>query len=655
MTPDCFASPGLSRRLGKMGSGLDEGSAALGANPWRRLESRVTWNELVLPDEFLGRLREVPELYRSGPARRGEPDAVGHRLCLLFGGSRGVGKTSSALALAGELNRPVLEVDVRGVLAGENAPELADRLLTKAAQLGAILVLDHADAALEPRKAAGARGYVVAPETLRLLRLDGLQPGPEMFIFCVTHVRDASQVSGLRFDATFLFPEPDAAAREQMWEHCLPAGHRISGPELVQLADVFRLVGASIARCCATAERLARDAGAPVSLRYIAAALEEAYRGRLISHRTRAGLADLRLRAASAEADRPPELARTAAIEMPVAAGTRGTATPRRAISRDRSLPAPSPGPPSRALLPRGARPVMVAIMVIGALVAAALGIAASSGDSPSTAAPLPLDRQATIGPARFAYPSSWRSDTTATVSGHALSPGLTLVSPRSPSGRLVIGVPGQTGQGIPTWLIPAPLATTAAPQVVTLGARRFFRLLALGSAHHENLYATIATNPPIFAACQTSSSAFARDCERVLGTLVLTPVASPAPTTDPAYARQLSQVLSTLNQARGTVSHQLSLASTGPEQARAASRLAAAHLTAAISVSHLNAGAAAAVNRRLLAALQLTARAYGKLAVAATAANAGAYGTAQQAVRAANTSLSATLARLRALGYVVS
>ena len=205
----------------------------------------------------------------------------------------------------------------------------------------------------------------------------------------------------------------------------------------------------------------------------------------------------------------------------------------------------------------------MVAIIVIGALVAAALGIAASTGESPSAAAPLPLDREATVGSAHFAYPSRWRSETTATVAGHALSPGLTLVSTRSPTGRLAIGVPGQSGQGIPTWSIPAPLPATAAPQVVTLGARRFFRLLALGSAH-ENLYATVATNPPIFAACQTSSSTFARDCERVLGTLVLTPVPAPAPTTDPAYARQLSRVLSTLNRARTTLSQQLALARTG-------------------------------------------------------------------------------------------
>jgi hypothetical protein len=120
-------------------------------------------------------------------------------------------------------------------------------------------------------------------------------------------------------------------------------------------------------------------------------------------------------------------------------------------------------------------------------------------------------------------------------------------------------------------------------------------------------------------------------------------------------YARKLSQALSTLDQARTKFSRQLALARTGPEQARAAANMAAAHLLAAIAVSHLNAGLAAAVNRKLLAGLDRTASAYGKLTTAATAANASAYAAAQQAVRAANTSLSATLAQLRTLGYAVS
>ena len=111
-------------------------------------------------------------------------------------------------------------------------------------------------------------------------------------------------------------------------------------------------MGASIARCCATAERLARDAGVPVSLRYIAMALEEAYRGRLISDRTRAGLADLRLRAASAEADRPPEPPRTAAIEMPVPVDPRRAAAPRRVMSR--GAPGLRPVIEPRSLAPSG-------------------------------------------------------------------------------------------------------------------------------------------------------------------------------------------------------------------------------------------------------------------------------------------------------------
>jgi DNA polymerase III delta prime subunit len=605
----------------------------------------------VLPDELLARLRELPELYRSGPVRTGEPTAIARPLCLLFGGSKGVGKTSSAVALAAELNRPVLEADVRELLAGEDPREQIDRVLTKAAQLHAILVLDNADAALAPHKAPGARGYVIAPETLRALRLDdGQPPGPEMFIFCASQIRDGSQVSGLHFDATFLFPDPDAAARKRMWERYLPAGHSVSESDVAQLADVFRLVGASIARCCARAERLAQEAGVRVSLRHIAAALEEAYRGRLISDRTRAGLADLRLRAASAETERPHEPARTPALN---ALAPRARADPAPAVRPPRPVPARS-GRPTRTTRPRRARPMMVALVVAGALVAAGLGIAASSRKSPSTAAPLRLDRQATVGPARFAYPSRWRTETSATVSGHALSPGITLVSSRSPSGRLAIGVPGQSGPGIPTWLIPAQLAAGAEPQGVTLGTRRFLRLFALASAQ-ENLYITAAANPPIFAACQTSSVAFARDCERVLGTLELAPAPAATATADPAYAQQLSQILSILNRARAAWSHQLAIARTAPEQARAVAKLAGAHLTAALSVSRLKAGAAETVNRSLLAALVSTARAYAKLSVAATAANGRAYATAQQAVRAADASLRRTLAQLRTLGYVVS
>jgi hypothetical protein len=643
-----------------MGSGLDDGSAALGAEPWRHLASNVSWTGLVLPDELLEQLRELPGLYRSGSARASDVGTVGrsrYPLCLLFGGSNGVGRTSAALALAGELELPVLKADARKLISGDDAPELVDRLLTAAAHIGAVLVLDNADATLEPMQANGARGRVITPETLRLLRLDGQEvSGPEIVIFCVSLVRDAAEVSGLHFDATCLFPEPDAAAREQIWARCLPAGHRVPASDLAQLARVFRLVGASIARCCEQAERTASDDGAPVSLRHIAQALEDEYRTRLISDRTRAGLADLRRRAPKAEAERA-ERAQTSprpvAAESPVGRTALSTGAPRPPISPHHSVLTPASVNPSAPGRSRRARLVTAAIIVLGALAAAALGLAASSGDSPSTAAPLRLDRQATIGPARFAYPSSWRTQNAATVSGQPLSPGITLVSPRPNSGQLVIGVTHAATQPIPAQFMTPALASAGAPKLVTLGARRFYRVLSLQQAH-ESLYVSAATGERAVAACQTASATFARDCERVLSTLVLTAVPA-ASSPDPAYAQKLTRVLNTLNQARTKISRQLALARTGPEQARAAANMTAAHLSAATSVSHLNAGSAASVNRRLLAALDRTARAYGTLATAATAANTSAYATAQQGVRAANASLTATLAQLRTLGYAVS
>src|SRR5437588_7148140 len=108
-----------------MTRGWDEGSAALGAEPWRELATRASLDDLVLPEELIARLREVPELYREQSRQGGRPS-----LLLRFGGPSGVGKTSAALALAAELGLPALEANAEEVLAPEpgQVPHLVIRL-----------------------------------------------------------------------------------------------------------------------------------------------------------------------------------------------------------------------------------------------------------------------------------------------------------------------------------------------------------------------------------------------------------------------------------------------------------------------------------------------------------------------------------------------
>jgi hypothetical protein len=573
---------------------------------------------------------------------------------LLFGGPSGVGKTSAAQALAGQLGLPALEVDVRALLDSEQPAGLVDRLFTEAAQLGAVLVLAHADAAVRAVRALGVRGYAIDPDALSTLRLNRLgSPGPEVIVFCSELIRDSAQCSGLQFDEAFLFPEPDAHAREQIWNRCLPAGHRLSGADVAELARSFRLVGRSIARCCERARRTAHEAGAPVSLRHVAGALEAEYRSGLISDRTRAALADLRLRGASRD---PNPLPSVPTERDGSATGTTSVWADR---ERERQLSGSITTAPPQISTPRRsrrARSLLVAVVVIGAAAAGALGIAVSSGGPRSATPPLRLDHVGSIGAARFAYPSSWRARNVASVSGQALSPGVTLAASRAPAGQMVIGLIAAAGAGIPAQFIPASLSATASPQLVRLGSGHFYRLLALSSAH-EALYASAGTSPELVAACQSASAAFAGDCERVLATLALTPTPAPAPApiADPAYARQLSAALAELNRSRTSLSRTLALAQTAAAQARAAASLAAVHLVAANAIARLKGGSATAVNRELVRALRGAAIAYARLAQAATRGNGTAYAAAEPAVGGANASIADALSQLRTLGYTVT
>jgi hypothetical protein len=367
-----------------MSRGWDEGSPALGTEPWRELAPRADWADLVLPEELITRLREVPELYRHRPRAGGKTS-----LLLLFGGPSGVGKTSAALALAAELGRPVLESDVDELIARDraHAPQLVTRLINHARQLGGVLVLDHADTLLRSRREVGVPDLSerAAVPLLRLDREGARLPG--IVIFCAELAHDDPHIP-LHFDHTFVFPALDARARALIWERHLPAGHLIPNGEIAYLAQAFRLSGKAIAECCAVAER--RTAGRAVSLHDIADRLDAEYENRLASDWTRAALAEVRVRAARLgleDTTRPMHSSSPWSPPAPRPAPVRERDPARRVPARGTdSHPAPRarprrPPPPRVLDLEPARRPrrdwlTMLGVVLTGAIAAVALGIA---------------------------------------------------------------------------------------------------------------------------------------------------------------------------------------------------------------------------------------------------------------------------------------
>lgn len=367
-----------------MSRGWNEGSSALGEGSWRQLKSGRTWDDLVLPEDFLAHLRELPGVYREHLTSTGE----GHpSLLLLFGGLRGMGKTTAALALAAELGLPTFEADVGEVLAQDPADATASitRLFKDVPDTAGVFVLDNADPMLRARR-PGSRSQPAMTPLLRLGREENRLLG--IVIVCAELIRPANQDPQLQFDRILVFPESTGSIRERIWRCHLPQDHQIPASDVVYLAQAFRLSGKAIANCCAGARRAA--VGRSVTLTDISERLDAEYASRLTSDWTRAALSDLRDRAASASGagDQPTRLEATpytalateSAGRLPVADTHRGTIEDR--------WPLEPPAP--------GRRRLMAAIAVGGAIAAVSLGFVLSPHPK---ARPVATSRQVLSGP----------------------------------------------------------------------------------------------------------------------------------------------------------------------------------------------------------------------------------------------------------------
>jgi hypothetical protein len=280
-----------------------------------------------------------------------------------------------------------------------------------------------------------------------------------------------------------------------------------------------------------------------------------------------------------------------------------------------------------------------------------------------SIPATLRFDRTATVGPARFSYPSTWRPQ----PANHAPGPGLaftvatTVASTTVPRGQLTVGTTSSRGgtTPLPTAFIAAQRLGSPTPQLVSLGGRRFTRVLdprlPLG-AMSQSVYAVASGTGAVVALCRTRSQTFVGLCERVLATLSAPPARAPVakpPAAKVAYAQALNAILARLNAARASGARQLGGAQVALTEAAAARTLALAHAEAATAVAELSSGPPTA-NAALLTALRRLSVAYRQLADAAAVVAPVTYNADRKLVDADNAALAAALSRLRALGYTV-
>ncbi|WP_369185242.1 AAA family ATPase [Streptomyces sp. Y1] len=256
----------------------------------RRIRPTAGWTDLVLPPPALARLHELAARARHRDRVLGDwamrpGGGRGRGVMALFAGDSGTGKTMSAEVIAGDLGLDLYTVDLATVVdkyVGETEKNL-ERIFTEAAGVNAVLLFDEADAIFGKRsEVKDAHDRYANVESAYLLQrmesFDGLA-------VLATNLRaNLDDAFTRRLDLVVDFPRPGPEQRTALWERCLgPSLPRAGDLDLEFCGTSFELAGGDIRSAAVTAAYLAAEAGRPVAMADLIAAVAREYRklGRL--------------------------------------------------------------------------------------------------------------------------------------------------------------------------------------------------------------------------------------------------------------------------------------------------------------------------------------------------------------------------------------
>ncbi|KXK49560.1 MAG: AAA family ATPase [Anaerolineae bacterium] len=264
------------------------------------LECPFVWDDLVVSPalrdaltDFVHEAGDRAAFWEQPGARRLFPQGRG--LAALFTGSPGTGKTMAAQVMAAALGLDLFRVDLSSVVSkyvGETSQHL-QRILTRAAEMDAVLFFDEADALFSRRTdVKDAHDRFANTDTNHLLQALENYDGIAVLATNRKGNIDPAFVRRLRY--VLDFPKPDAAQRHTLWTrliHGLAGDHavRALGGLIDKLAAELELTGAQIKYAVLTAVFAARRDGTPIAADHILRGLdrEMAKEGRALSDRER--------------------------------------------------------------------------------------------------------------------------------------------------------------------------------------------------------------------------------------------------------------------------------------------------------------------------------------------------------------------------------
>ncbi len=218
-----------------------------------KVKARARWEDFVVPNDVGEQV--VDFIYHARLSRHvldelgyGKRLAYGRGLSALLSGPSGTGKTMAATLIADHLGVELYRVDLASIVSkyiGETEERIAN-VFREAAATGAALLFDEADSLFAKRtevKSSNDR-YANLEVNFLLQKLeehDGISLLTTNFAGSI----DKAFLRRIRFHIDF--PEPDEAAREQLWAAMIPDGApRDADIDLRALAKRYPMAGGAI-------------------------------------------------------------------------------------------------------------------------------------------------------------------------------------------------------------------------------------------------------------------------------------------------------------------------------------------------------------------------------------------------------------------------
>lgn len=247
-----------------------------------RIESKLSWEDLVLPPLQKGILKEISAHVRQkakvyekwGFASK---NRRGLGITALFSGPSGTGKTLAAGVLANELNLDLYKIELSAVVSkyiGETEKNL-QQVFDAAESGGVILLFDEADSIFGKRsEVKDSKDRNANLEVSYLLQRMESYPGMAILTTNLQSNLDAAFMRRLRF--VIQFSLPDAAHRAEIWRRIFPPDTPTEGLNFERLAQL-NAPGGNIRIIALNSAFMAADAEEPVQMKHILKATQTEY------------------------------------------------------------------------------------------------------------------------------------------------------------------------------------------------------------------------------------------------------------------------------------------------------------------------------------------------------------------------------------------